>query len=327
MDVWQPALKLKLEVTIVLLGFSEHYPSKDDSPGVRSDALETALAEVLSVYDSPLLPHQVPSGGSATNVPRGKTHLQSGLPPSLHVRYDISYSVKHTGKKTHHAYLDVLADAAVENTGVDSDRHSFVVPLDELSHIETIALEEAGTASSPPAPTFGRTKVTMLVANPRRAWLHDRLYSQGLIRNLSPDGGGDSAGETHYTFVGPGNLRRNRMEAAATRGQDRNGDDPRVRQGICARSWVGRERVLVLDLGASTCEYGAFGKTDPRSTVTDDVYPSGDTPGNSEYWLRKGERVRQAARRSSVRSIAEQMSMTSVENVIVTSHFCHEIYL
>lgn len=292
MSLWQPTIELNLQISVVLLGLNNEFPS-DDSLVVDSDSLRATLDELFSSYLPPMMP---PSSASRTERAGASDQLnrQHGSVTSpFRVRYDISYHVSHASRTVHNEYLEVLANAAeVDTTGEDGDYRPLLVPIDAISQaVEKLALHISGMAPSPIEDDFGDSEVTIFVANPGRAGLLARLRSRG---KLKPNVDVDAGREGEYAFAEPDRLHRaTQRTTEAKEGNNRTGD--KDRKSSCARSWVGQGRVLVLDLGAAACGYGALGEDDPRSTVAESMFPSGSLHGDSGYWLHTSEQGRQGA--------------------------------
>ena len=292
MSLWQPTIELNLQISIVLLGLNNEFPS-DDSLVVESDSLRATLDELLSSYDPPMMP---PSPSSKTERAGGSDKLNrkhGSLISPFRARYDISYRVSHASRTVHNEYLEVLANAAeVDTAGEDGDYRPLLVPIDAISQaVEKLAFYLSGTPPSPMEDDFGDSEVTIFVANPSRAGLLARLRSRG---KLKPNADVDPGREGEYVFAEPGRLHRATPRTTeAKEGINETGAKDRKRS--CARSWVGQGRVLVLDLGVAACGYGAIGEDDPRSTVTESMFPSGSLQGGSGHWLHTSERGRQAA--------------------------------
>lgn len=248
MSLWQPELTLKLTIKVVLLGL------KDPSLGIDCKELTTTLQQVLSSYAPPIVPH-------SQSTP-------------LSVKYDISYDVKHASDESNSAYLSALADAADLEATDDSldgkkSEHAFIVPIDAVSSkIEELAVGE--TVGMP--TSTGGTAVTILVANPDRRELYARLVERSGFPN-SPKVTED--GRADYSFAEAGSLHK--VQTKPARGKPNDGLEGAGRRSTCARSWIGRERVLILDVGAEACEYGALGEGEPHSIVTEAVFPKVDT--------------------------------------------------
>lgn len=291
MDCWQPTLELKLKVTVVLLGLNGEYPV-DDSLVVRPETLAATLEELFPSFHPPVVPSPPTSQGGGTEAPEYVTPSRAELISPLKVRYDVSYVVRHTGSNAHGEYLEALANAAeVDTTRADGDYRPLLVPIDAISNaVESIALEEAGMAPVPADPTFGNTEVTILVANPSRTGLVERLHSRGKQNPTIEAAKGDIRRKGEYSFVEPGNLHRVKPRAGPA-WEDRG--DTKERSSTCARSWVGQGRVLIVDLGAVACGYGALREVESRSTVAETMFPSGSAQGNSGHWLHDNGRSHQ----------------------------------
>lgn len=291
MTLWQSTLKLKLKVNVVLLGLDN--PIDDGSLVVHEKVLARTLKEVLSSYH-PVV-HAGSRGGEAEGTGEASHHhrMQS---PALEVRYDISYSVKHASQESHSAYLEALANAAeVDSTGEDGSYRPLLVPIEAISQaVEGLAAKESGMSPSPEGFAFDHTEVTILVANPSRAELRSRLESRG-IQNPSTlqsdiDAGRVVVGE--FSFA-ESSILRTVSQGTGTKNGPSSAGGVKERRRICARSWVGQGRVLVLDLAAVACRYGAVRGTDPHSTVAEDLFPSVSAQESSAYWLHGSERVHQ----------------------------------
>lgn len=290
MSLWQPTIELNLKISIVLLGLRDDFPS-DDSLVVESESLRATLDELFSSYLPPMMPPASASRGDKAGA-SDQLNQHGSLISPFRVRYNISYHVSHASRAVHSEYLEVLANAAeVDTTGEDGDYRPLLVPIDAISQAaEKVASHVSGMASSSIEDDFGDSVVTIFVANPSRAGLLAQLRSRG---KLKPSAGVDSGHEGEYAFVEPGSLHRAAQRTEAKEGSSGTGDKDRR---SCARSWVGQGRVLVLDLGAAACGYGALGEDDPRSTVTESMFPSGSLQGDSGYWLHSSEQDRQGTR-------------------------------
>lgn len=261
MGLWQPELNLKLTVKIVLLGFQDH-----DNLAVDSKALEETLEDVLPYYSVPVLTGE----GQVSQAP-------------LKVKYDLSYQVKHASEESHSKYMSTFADAAKVDTISGTDEH-LLIDLDKVSgQVEQLAMKESGMSTAR-ATSFGEREVTVLVASPNRRELHGKFAQRLGIRSL------ESAEDIpiRYSFAEAGSLHKVERKSAAGETKD-GGTGDTGRRSTCARSWIGRGRVLVLDLGATACEYGARRETGTHDTVTEAVFPSVDVGGSagdtSEHWL------------------------------------------
>lgn len=295
MSLWQPTIEMNLKISVVLLGLNNDFPSEDDSSlVVDSESLRTTLEELLSLYLTPMM-HTASSASRAEEAGASDqlNHRHGGRVSPFRARYDISYHVSHARKNMHNEYLEVLANAAeVDTAGEDGAFRPLLVPIDAVSQaLEKMASYLSGVASSPTEHAFGDSEVTVLVANPSRSGLVTRLRSRG---KLNPTAGVDSGREGEYAFAEPGSLHR----AARRKGEAKegsNGTGSSDRRSSCARCWVGQGRVLILDLGAAACRYGALGEDGPRSTVTETMFPSVSLKGDSGYWLDPSEQDRQGA--------------------------------
>lgn len=249
MSLWRPELTLKLTIKVVLLGL------QDGRLGVDCEELKTTLQQVLSSYAPPIVPH--------------------GQGTPLSVKYDISYDAKHASEDSYSAYLSTLADAADFDTSDDrldgkKSEHAFVVPIDVVSsEIEKLANGE--TVGMSTASTRG-TDVTILVANPDRRELYARLVDRHGLPSSPKD---VEDGRANYSFAETGSLHEVQTKPARGKHDDKLEDTGR--RSTCARSWIGRGRVLILDMGAEACEYGALGEDGPRSIVTEAMFPRVDT--------------------------------------------------
>ena len=123
--------------------------------------------------------------------------------------------------------------------------HTWVVPIDVVSGtVEALALKETSIASELKNPTFGDNDITILVAQPSPTNTLSSLKDRS-------DGAPDGKESLPYRFVVP-----DRVAPAAPK--------RRVSES-CTTSWVGRGRVLILDLGAAGCghdmgrEHGLLG--------------------------------------------------------------------
>lgn len=290
MTLWQPTLKLNLKINVVLLGLDD--PKDDGSLVVDEKALARTLSAVLSSYQ-PVV-HAASCGGEAEGT-REASHDHRVHSSALQVWYDISYSVKHAGEESRRAYLEALANAAEvdsDSTGGDDSYRPLLIPIEVISQaVEDLATKESGMPPSSKDSSFDHTEVTILVANPSRAELRSRLESRG-IQNPSILSDADSERVGEFSFAESSILRTVTQAAGLEKGRSSAGG-VKERRRICARSWVGQGRVLVLDLAAVACRYGALRTTDPHSTVAEDLFPSVSAQERSAYWLHGSERVQQ----------------------------------
>lgn len=269
MGLWQPQLALKLKVRVVLLGVEKY----------DSSTLERCLSEVLSSYDAPVV-SMLPRLESGPDSRRTSLGIPDQVEP-LKVRYDISYEVRHASEKAHDDYLHILSRAAeVDASTAERGSHGlFLVPISAVSQaMEDLAENEAGLRSSAEQPVFGDSEVILLVANPSREGLRKKLEtSEKLFPTVE-----DPGLEFEYSFAEAGSVHYVERKRAAGGG---HGEEVLERRSTCATSWVGQKRVLVLDLGAAGCEYGAIRESAPHSTVTEVVFPSGTLQARSGDWL------------------------------------------
>lgn len=288
-SLWQPSLKLTLKINVVLLGLNVDHTGDGDQLVLQARSLERTLEETLPSHST----YAVPAARLSLSERVEYTfegHRQQRSPSSLfQVQYDMSYAVKHASKESHDEYLETLARAG-EVDG-DGDPPTILIPIDAITQaVETMALKESDMAKPSAGPPFGNTEVTILVANPDRVGLSSRLESLGKkTRGSGADAGRE---EWQYSFVEPGSLHQVQQGMEAAAGKRSSSGDSKVRRSICARSWVGKGRVLVLDLGAMGCGYGALREvTDSLGKVTDDLFPRGTANGNSWYWLQRLEEL------------------------------------
>lgn len=260
MGLWQPQLNLKLTVKVVLLGFQDH-----ENLAVDSTALAKTLENVLPSYSAPVV-------AIARQTSQGP----------LKVKYDISYEVKRASEDSHREYISALAGAAMVDTISVTDKHP-LIDIDTVSgKVEELAIKESGMSTA--RDMFGDTEVTILVASPNRGELHAQLVKR--LGKSSLENTGDTS--VTYSFAEAGSLHK--VERKSTAGEhEGGGTGGRGRRSTCARSWIGQGRVLVLDLGAAACEYGASREAGRYNTVTEEVFPSVDAGraagGASEHWL------------------------------------------
>lgn len=292
MSLWQPTIELKLQISVVLLGLNNDFPN-DDSLVVESDSLRATLDELFSSYLPPMIPPTSAPSGERAGASDQLNRQHGSLISPFRARYDISYHVSHASKTVHNEYLEVLANAAeVDTTGEDGDNRPLLVPIDAFSQVvEKVASHLSGMASSPIEDDFGDSEVTIFVSNPSRAGLLERLRSRG---KLKPSAGVDSGREGEYAFAEPGRLHRATQRTTEAK-EGISGTGAKDQRRSCARSWVGQGRVLVLDLGAAGCGYGALEEDYPRSTVTESMFPSGSLQGDFGYWLHSSIQDRQGA--------------------------------
>lgn len=295
MEIWQPTLQLRLHVTVVLLGLNDEGPSDDDGLVVQSESLARTLQGVLSSYYAPVVPAVSSSRGVGAGARQQPRHQHGGISSSaFQVRYDISYAVRHASTESHNAYLEALANAAeVDTTGEEGAYRPLRVPIDAISQaVEKIALTEADVLPLPVEPAFGDTEVAILVANPSRAGLRAQLDNRGKRNPAIEVAHTGARREAEYRFAEPGSLHRVKQESGVSLERGNDGD-AKEQPSTCASSWIGQGRVLVLDLGAVACGYGALRDFDPHATVTEDMFPSGTVRSNAidRYWLHTREQV------------------------------------
>lgn len=279
MGLWQPILNLKLNISVILVGFDGDHRSDDDSLEVDAKTLRVYLEEVFPSYLPPIQ-NAVESSATVGSTKTGaaKHTNQHGRSTSpLQVRYKISYAVKHASTESHNDYLDALANAAM--TSEDGEHRPLLVPIDAISQaVEMLALKESGITASPNNPVFDETEVTILVANPSRAGLRARFKNRGKLNEKIEVAGAADAG---YSLAEPASLYRVQKGAADWSSEA----DSNERPSTCVRSWVGQRRVLIVDLGAVACRYWDLPEHDPYSTVMEGLFLSGNAQGNYEYWL------------------------------------------
>lgn len=282
MGRWRPEFNLKLTVRVVLLGLGDVV----DDPQVVANAheLEATLNDVLPWYYAPVV--SVLSDAAPTSSSTTARNVQEDDAAALKVKYDISYQVIHAGVDAHNDYISAIADAITVDTDIDEENpgnnHHFLVPIDKVSSkFEAVAMSESRMSQSAAAehPLFDDTEVAILVASPNRRTLRRQLEILGKLPLIAAveDAANAEVMQATYSFS-------RRSHGGTYVGQD---GDVAGDTGTCARSWVGQRRVLVLDLGAATCEYGAPDEAPSNNVVPEGVFPSvyPAEKGGPDHWL------------------------------------------
>lgn len=256
MEPWKLQLPLKLGINVVLLGLD----GSSDGLHVKSSRLQQLLSDVLPTYRVPLVRTKAQTG---TVPPRGEIRLEAlGEPQNFKLRYDISYSVKHASEESHDEYIAAL----VSKSSVDnSQRRRLRIPVSLVSQaLETLAVKESGMAPSPQEHIFGSTDMTLLVANPSSM----RIQTQ--VAQARPNDPPIHDGE--YYFSGA---------ESSTSVHEHHGtsDQPKTasteQEEICPSSWMGKGRVLILDLAAAACNNETMRQASPRSSTVEETPPVG----------------------------------------------------
>lgn len=231
-SLWHPTLELHTTVRVILLGFDNDGQDDGGRLVVQPQSLQRALQEAMPKYHAPI------AASESASMQSGTTRATDGVTrrrsiSTLEVKYDMSYEVQHASKNFHAQYVNALADGA--HMSLEDGIRTWLVPIDVVSGtVEALALKETNIASELKDPTFGDNDITILIAQPSPT---NTLSSLKDRSNGAPD-----AKETlPYRFVVPDRVAPAAPKRRATVGES------------CTTSWVGRGRVLILDLGAAGC--------------------------------------------------------------------------
>lgn len=243
-SLWHPTLELHTTVRVILLGFGNDRQDGGSRLVVQPQSLQRVLQKAMPKYHAPIATSEsawMQSG--TTRATDGVTRRRSIS--TLEVKYDMSYVVQHASKNFHEQYVNALADEA-QMTLEDGIR-TWLVPIDAVSGtVEALALKETSIASELKEPIFGDNDITILVAQPSPTNTLSSLKDRS-------NGAPDAVESLPYRFVIP-----DRVAPAAPKRRVTIGES-------CTTSWVGRGRVLILDLGAAGCghdmgrEHGLLG--------------------------------------------------------------------
>lgn len=246
-SLWHPTMELHTTVRVILLGFNNEGQDDGSRLVVQPQALQRALQEAMPKYHAPIATLASASMHSGTTrATDGVTRRR--LTSTLDVKYEMSYVVQHASKNFHAQYVNALADGARMN--LEDGIRTWLVPIDVVSEtVEALALKESSIASELKDPTFGDNSVTILVAQPSPT---NTLSSIKNRSNAAPE----EKESLPYRFVDPDRVVPTAPKKSVTVGDAKSNQHSES----CTTSWVGRGRVLILDLGAAGCRHDGMGR-------------------------------------------------------------------
>lgn len=219
----QSLSSLNIKLRVLLLG-----SDSSDGSDKKAKELQDYLSAVFSSYEVPII-SQVLTGESS-GLKSEETlgdHPGRRLQTSK-LQYAISYDVQYMDDHDHDDYIALLKRHGQYRTNMGGDNSvRLVVPIVSISNdLESLAIQKASTTSDTSKSLFGDTEVTLLVSN----------TDPSLLRDEQSKGEGDKNLALSFTTAdGLGGIQ----------------DSPTAE--TCTRSWIGRSRMLIIDL-SGTCD-------------------------------------------------------------------------
>lgn len=215
----QPLLSLGIKLQVLLLG-----SDSSDGSDKKAKELQDYLSAVFPSYEVPII-SQVLTRESGLKSEETLGDHSGGRLQTSKLQYVISYDVQYMGDHDHDDYIALLKRHGRYSTSMGGDNsRRLVVPIASISHeLESLAVQKASTTSDTLKSSFGDTEVTLLVSN----------IDLSLLRDEQAKGAGDK--NLALSFTTADGLGIQESPTAET----------------CTRSWIGRSRMLIIDLSGA----------------------------------------------------------------------------